>query len=136
MPLMGYSQNCKLSDELRAQCPALFSESGAMIVSECTYPQPFGNAWVQVRIDSLFFQFVWDRDQSRVDLFLNMTGDWHYLHHFITQPESVVFVPQLFAQTDSGVPVPQTWSEWCDFLSYYLVYIKAKILNLAGTRAT
>lgn len=133
---MGYSENLKLSDDLRSQCPTLFSELGTVIISECRYPDPFGNAWIQLRIDSLFFLFVWERNFPEVRVFLNQIGDWYNLNLFVAQPESMVFVPQLFARADVAIPVPQTWPECCDFLSYYLMYIKAKISNLAGTRAT
>jgi len=124
---MGYSQHLKLSDDLKALCPTLFSESGAIVVSECTYPQPFGNAWVQLRIDNLFFQFVSDRDLPRVDVFLSKRG-WYYLWAFVSQRDDEIGFPHLFAsEIQSQFPVPQSWPEWCDFLSQHYASVKKRL---------
>lgn len=71
---MTYTEKHKLSDDLRVKIPDLFSIVGAVVQEECSYPQPFGNAWVIVKAGNVLLRFVWDRGfgQSNTSMRTNM----------------------------------------------------------------
>ena len=97
---MGYSSDHKLSDDIVRLCPALFSQGTATIIEECEYPQPFGNAWVIVRINAVLFRFVWDRATPIVQVKLAAQGPWEWLD---------AVVARVAGPPDTS---PADWSDW------------------------
>jgi hypothetical protein len=94
---MTYGLNCKLSNEISDRCQALFAEFQAEIVDESPYPQPFGNAWMVVRVRDILLRFVWDRGTSIVEIkSAKSKGSWQWLDAVL------------------GTMSPSDWSDWCD----------------------
>jgi hypothetical protein len=114
---MGYSAKHKLSNEIRLKCSALFTEQQASLDEECSYPQPFGNAWIILRVVQILLRFVWDRGVPMVEIqYSGQDGGWHNLDDKITH----------LSGRDTTV-VPLTWERWCDLFS-----INHELLQNAG----
>jgi len=113
---MSYSAKHKLSDEIRLKCAALFTLPEARIEEECSYPQPFGNAWVVVKIKNIQLRFIWDRSVPLVDI-TNMERDGGGY----PLDQKVIDI----TGHDTAV-VPLTWEQWCElFIANYEVLRQA-----------
>jgi hypothetical protein len=100
---MTYGLDRKLSNEISDQCRALFSKYQAEVVDESPYPQPFGNAWVVVRVQDILLRFVSDRGTPIVEIkSAKSKGQWQWLDGVI------------------GAMSPSNWADWCDlFITNY-----------------
>jgi hypothetical protein len=107
---MSYSARHKLSDEIQLKCAALFSLPDARIEEECSYPQPFGNAWVVVKIQNLRLRFIWDRNMPYLEVTnTERDGGGYALDQRVID----------LTGHDTTV-VPLTWEEWSDlFMANY-----------------
>jgi hypothetical protein len=100
---MTYGPEHKLSNEISDQCQALFVKYQAKIVKESPYPQPFGNAWVVVRVRDIMLRFMCDRGAPIVEIkSVKGLGEWQWLDSAI------------------GGMAPSNWADWCDlFIANY-----------------
>ena len=100
---MTYGPERKLSNEISDQCQALFAKYQAKIVDESPYPQPFGNAWVVVRVRDVLLRFVSDRGVPTVEIKSAVgPGAWQWLDAAV------------------GAMSPSSWADWCDlFVTNY-----------------
>lgn len=101
---MVYTETHKLSDELQTRIPDLFSMFGAVVQEECSYPQPFGNAWVIVKARDVLLRFVWDRGLPRVEYQnVQQHGGWRDVTDVI------------YERTGREVGA-SLWEQWCDLV--------------------
>jgi hypothetical protein len=101
---MIYTEKLKLSDELRIRIPDLFSIVGAVIQAECSYPQPFGNAWLVVKTGNVLLRFVWDRGFASVQYqHVHQQGGWREVHG-------------LLSERTGGEVGAYSWEQWCDLV--------------------
>src|SRR6266481_6541802 len=99
-----YGKDHRLSDDIAQQCQSLFVEYQAEVVDESPYPQPFGNAWVIVRVRDFLLRFSWDRGSTTVEIkSAQSKGTWEWLDALI------------------GAMAPSVWTDWCDlFITNYV----------------
>src|SRR5258708_5885567 len=105
---MIYTSDHKLSDDIIRLCPELFSQGTATIIEESPYPQPFGNAWVIVKINAVLFRFVWDRATPIVQVKFAEQGSWEWLD---------AVVARVTGPPDTS---PADWSDWCALIKQLL----------------
>jgi len=102
---MGYTKNHRLSDDLREKLADFFANTRAVVEEECSYPQPFGNAWTVVRAENLLFRFVWDRGEPFVEVRHPADAAWRALDQ------------EIIRLTGRDTPfVPLTWEQWSQLL--------------------
>ena len=109
---MGYSEQHKLSDELRKRTPDLFNIVGAVVQEECSYPQPFGNAWVIVKAGNVLLRFVWDRGFASAECqHVNKQRGWRD-------------VDRVIGERTGRESSASSWEQWCDLVKANFVVLE------------